>query len=126
MAKREITRLRSVSKLAVLARNSGEFDAVFYKGCSGCQPGAWVEVMKDQFRTLLRVERTSLGEGEGYGATKTGGSRIGYLSIRYESRYYYYGTWDPNELVQRPRHNFDNDPEPVRALAGLVIKYFSK
>jgi len=125
--KRKTERLKPVSKLADLADNGGEFNHVRYGGVSGCQPGAWVSLIKGNLEALLKVERELLEKGIGYGATETTGSRIGYLTIHtIGGENIFYGTWDPNELSRTPKHNFDKDPKPVRDFAELIVKYFSK
>jgi hypothetical protein len=125
--RRKTDRLKAVSKLAVLAEKGGEFDYVFYEGPLGGQSGALVSVRKGEYEASLKVEGKMLPKGWGYGATETEGSRISQLLISREgAKRKCYGQWEPSELVRSPRHDFDKDPGPVRTLARLVVKYFSK
>ena len=115
-----------VPRLADLAERSGEFDRLFYRGSSGCQPGVWIEVRKGGLEAYFRVGAEPIDKNFGYNPFGPEKSRITYLSIRETDTPVLYGKWDPRELTNRPRHTFLEDPPEVVDLAKLVVKYFGR
>lgn len=117
---------KPVSKLADLAEASGEFRRIFYGGSSGCQPGSWVTVLKEKLEAKFRVEAEPRAKSIGYNPLGTERSRITYLLIHRTDSPIYYGPWDSKELSGTNYHSFENDPQDVRDLSRLIVKYFSR
>jgi hypothetical protein len=93
----------------------GIFDFVGYGGPAYGQHGAFVELRRGKFEATLR--REGFPSSHGYNATTTNSpdpnsdspTRITFLSISKGSRHF--GTYDPEELIRSPRHNFEKDAE---------------
>ena len=115
----------STSRICFMLEKEGIFDRVFYKGSQGCQPGAYVELHRDNLEALLR--REGRPSADCYNGTPDNPTRIGYLSISKDSRDY--GLFDPQECVHSPRHKFEKnaekDPELKKFLED-ILEHFNK
>jgi hypothetical protein len=111
------------SRICARLEETGVFDHVFYKGPSGCQPGAYVELRKGEYEALLRREKPS---PSGYNGSFETPTRIAYLVIDMGKKCY--GFFDPNEMIQSPRHKFEKDAERdsnLKSFLDNILKNFN-
>jgi len=126
--RRKPERETPVSQLARKATKDEVFDKLIYDYRHG-QPGVHLEIYSANFTAFIKVESYKDFE-YGYPNSNENPTRITTLSIsknQYTDSYKHLGEWDPQELMNKPRHRFEKqaekDPE-LKIFLENILNYF--
>jgi hypothetical protein len=117
----ETQKLKPVSQLVGQALDENTFTEIWYSRGHG-QPGVNVHIRLADLQAFVKVASS---RDTGYGYIREGQqTRITTLSIERNPGRGDLGCWDPQELINSPRHGFENQEKTDEDLSYFLNRIF--